>query len=198
MSHSPGRCGRDFHPTSSHPCQAHTGWCSKREPADSRRAKRNVIGGWPPSLTLLSAILIMTEFSLLREGSRTPERFRRGEATPRPYCRHILGIDSGVQSHPQATPRLHQGSTKAPPRLHQGSTKATPRLHQGYTKATPRLHQGSHKAPTRLPQGSHKAPPKPSQGQGNGWETAVFPVFLRFRHRGSTWCSGPGPVTKSV
>src|ERR1039458_6295357 len=29
----------------------------------------------------LPAILIMTEFSLLREVSRTPERFRRGEAT---------------------------------------------------------------------------------------------------------------------
>src|ERR1035441_6632920 len=28
-----------------------------------------------------AAILIMTEFSLLREVSRTPERFRRGEAT---------------------------------------------------------------------------------------------------------------------
>src|ERR1035441_4069420 len=35
------------------------------------------------------------------------------KATPRPYCRHILGIDSGVQSHPKATLRLHQGSTKA-------------------------------------------------------------------------------------
>src|ERR1035438_6798101 len=87
------------------------------------------------------------------------------KATSKPYSRHILGIYSGVQSHP----------------------KATPKPHQSHTKATPRLHQGS-----------HKATPKPSQGQGNGWETAVFPVFLRLRRRGSTWYSGSGPVTKSV
>src|ERR1035441_11003526 len=42
------------------------------------------------------------------------------KATPRPPQGHILGIDSGVQSHLKATPRLHQGSTKAPPRLYQG------------------------------------------------------------------------------
>src|ERR1039458_9772724 len=138
MSHSPGGCVRDFHPTSSRPCQAHTGLCSEREPADSRRAKRNVIGGWPPSLTLLSAILIMTEFSLLREVSRTLERFRRGEApqshpkaTTRPYTRHRLRSTEPPQGSTKAPPRLHQGSTKAPPRLHQGSTKAPPRLHQG-------------------------------------------------------------------
>src|ERR1035441_2151224 len=53
-------------------------------------------------------------------------RAKPPKATPRPYTRHILGIDSGVQSH-----------TKAIPRLHQGYTKATPRLHQGYTKASP-------------------------------------------------------------
>src|ERR1039458_7970604 len=47
------------------------------------------------------------------------------KATPKPPQGHILGIDSGVQSHTKATLRLHQGSTKAPPRLHQGSTKAT-------------------------------------------------------------------------
>ena len=57
-------------------------------------------------------------------------------ATPKPYSRHILGIDSGVQSHLKATPRLHQGSTKAPPRLHQGSTKAPPEPHQSHTNAT--------------------------------------------------------------
>ena len=49
------------------------------------------------------------------------------KATPRPYYRHILGIDSGVQSHPKATTKPPQGYPKAPPRLHQGSTKATPR-----------------------------------------------------------------------
>src|ERR1035438_4649831 len=49
------------------------------------------------------------------------------KATPKPYYRHILGIDSGVQSHTKATPRPHQGHTKATPRLHQGHTKATPK-----------------------------------------------------------------------
>src|ERR1019366_8097733 len=58
------------------------------------------------------------------------------KATPRPYCRHILGIDSGVQSHPKATPKPHQSHTKAPPRLHQGYTKAPPRPHQSHPKAT--------------------------------------------------------------
>src|ERR1019366_4595406 len=58
-------------------------------------------------------------------------RAKPPKATPRPYTRHILGIDSGVQSHTKATPRLHQGYTKATPRLHQGYTKATPKPHQG-------------------------------------------------------------------
>jgi hypothetical protein len=58
------------------------------------------------------------------------------KATPRPYCRHILGIDSGVQGHTKATPRPHQGHTKATPRLPQGYPKATPRPPQGYPKAT--------------------------------------------------------------
>src|ERR1039457_3879715 len=64
------------------------------------------------------------------------------KATPRPPQGHILGIDSGVQSHPKATPRLPQGYPKATPRLPQGSPKATPRLHQGYPKATPQAVDG--------------------------------------------------------
>src|ERR1035441_9425245 len=71
------------------------------------------------------------------EATSKPEgRAEPPKATPRPPQSHILGIDSGVQSHPKATPRLHQGSTKAPPRLHQGSTKATPKPHQSHPKAT--------------------------------------------------------------
>src|ERR1039457_5853141 len=74
------------------------------------------------------------------------------KATPKPHTRHILGIDSGVQSHLKATPRPPQshllGSTEPP----QGSTKATPRLHQSHTKATPRPHQSHTKATPRLPQ----------------------------------------------
>src|ERR1039457_551269 len=38
------------------------------------------------------------------------------KATAKPYSRHILGIDSGVQSHPKATPRPHQSHTKATPK----------------------------------------------------------------------------------
>src|ERR1035441_3012094 len=42
--------------------------------------------------------------------------------------RHILGIDSGVQSHTKATPRPHQSHTKATPKPPPSHTKATPRL----------------------------------------------------------------------
>src|ERR1035438_10317208 len=52
-------------------------------------------------------------------------RAKPPQATPKPYTRHILGIDSGVQSHTKATLRLHQGYTKATPRLPQGYPKAT-------------------------------------------------------------------------
>src|ERR1035441_667101 len=38
------------------------------------------------------------------------------KATTKPYTRHILGIDSGVQSHPKATPRIPQGHPKATPK----------------------------------------------------------------------------------
>src|ERR1017187_754330 len=48
------------------------------------------------------------------EGKGQKGRAKPPKATTRPYTRHILGIDSGVQSHPKATPRLHQGYTKAP------------------------------------------------------------------------------------
>src|ERR1017187_10561344 len=47
------------------------------------------------------------------------------KATAKPYSRHILGIDSGVQSHPKATLKRHQSATKAPPRRHQSHPKAT-------------------------------------------------------------------------
>src|ERR1022692_617508 len=40
-------------------------------------------------------------------------------------CYLVLGIDSGVQSHPKATPRLHQGSTKATSEPYQSHPKAT-------------------------------------------------------------------------
>src|ERR1035441_860740 len=63
--------------------------------------------------------------TLNQEGLQATQSHHK--ATPRPYCRHILGIDSGVQSHTKATPRLHQSHTKAPPKPHQGSTKATPK-----------------------------------------------------------------------
>src|ERR1022692_3916584 len=46
------------------------------------------------------------------------------KATTKPYTRHILGIDSGVQSHPNATLKPPQSHTKATPRLPQSHTKA--------------------------------------------------------------------------
>src|ERR1035441_2188355 len=49
------------------------------------------------------------------------------EATLKPYTRHILSIDSGVQSHPKATLKPHQSHTKATPKPHQSHTKATPK-----------------------------------------------------------------------
>src|ERR1017187_2241234 len=70
-----------------------------------------------------------------RKRPARPARAKPPKATPKPPQSHILGIDSGVQSHPKATPRLPQGYPKATPRLPQGYPKATPRLHQGYTKA---------------------------------------------------------------
>src|ERR1035437_11189436 len=49
------------------------------------------------------------------------------KATAKPYSRHILGIDSGVQSQPKATSRPHQSHTKATPKPHQSLTKARPK-----------------------------------------------------------------------
>src|ERR1035438_8145253 len=49
------------------------------------------------------------KFSLLKK------RLGKPAPTPgtKPYTRHILGIDSGLQSHPKATTKPPQGSTKA-------------------------------------------------------------------------------------
>src|ERR1039457_5395719 len=60
----------------------------------------------------LAAILIMTEFSLLREAPA----LKPPKATAKPYTRHILGIDSGLQSHPKATLKPPQSHTKATPK----------------------------------------------------------------------------------
>src|ERR1035437_229078 len=51
----------------------------------------------------------MTEFSLLREAPA----LKPPEATAKPYTRHILGIDSGLQSHPKATTKPSQSHPKA-------------------------------------------------------------------------------------
>src|ERR1019366_2556001 len=66
------------------------------------------------------------------EATTKPEgRAEPPKATPRPPQGHILGIDSGVQSH-----------TKAPPRPHQSPTTATLKPPSSHPKAPPRLHQG--------------------------------------------------------
>src|ERR1039457_7296692 len=49
------------------------------------------------------------------------------KATTKPYTRHILGIDSGVQSHPKAIYCGVQSHPKATPRIPQGHPKATPK-----------------------------------------------------------------------
>src|ERR1035441_1925585 len=58
------------------------------------------------------------------------------KATTKPYTRHILGIDSGVQRHLKATPKPHPCAIRATPKPPQGSTKAPPRPPQGYPRAT--------------------------------------------------------------
>jgi hypothetical protein len=82
-----------------------------------------------------------SEFSLLRkqfgEPAPTPGT-KPSKATTKPYTRHILGIDSGVQSHPKATTKPSTVECRATPKPPQGSTKATLRLHQSHTKATPK------------------------------------------------------------
>src|ERR1035437_8758254 len=75
--------------------------------------------------------LSVSSFQAVHQARISPAkgRIQQARATPpkattRPPQDHILGIDSGVQSHPKATPRLPQGSTKATPKPHQGYTKA--------------------------------------------------------------------------
>src|ERR1035438_6051946 len=114
------------------------------------------------------------------------------KATPKPYTRHILGIDSGVRSHPKATPKPTdsqpignpkplQSHPKAPPRLHQSHTKAPPEPHQGSTRATPKPHQSPTKA-------THSSRKPPTRGVNNycgssrlkpGLHTARSPGFSR-------------------
>ena len=74
----------------------------------------------------------MTEFKPVTcwnlPGGRTDRPVRKKveakppEATTKPYTRHILGIDSGLQSHNNATPKPPQSHTKA---------TSTPPLWQG-------------------------------------------------------------------
>ena len=87
-----------------------------------------------PHTPSVRAILIMTEFSLLREAPA----LKPPKATSKPYTRHILGIDSGLQSHPKATTKPHHSHTTATPKPHQSHTKATPQPHHSHTKATPK------------------------------------------------------------
>src|ERR1035438_3855652 len=47
------------------------------------------------------------------------------KATAKPCSRHILGIYSGVQSHPKATPKPPQSHPKATPKPPQSHPKAT-------------------------------------------------------------------------
>src|ERR1035441_7000932 len=110
------------------------------------------------------------------------------KATPRPPQGHILGIDSGVQSHPKAPPSLPQGAPNTAPRLPPRPPKATPRLPQGYPKATPRLPQGYTKATPRPPQSHVKAWGKCEHQfpDGAGWPpTALFNAYCALLYSAS-------------
>src|ERR1019366_7320970 len=72
----------------------------------------------------MAAILIMTEFSLLRE-VKALDAGKPPKATAKPYSRHILGIYSGVQSHTKATPKP---TTQAISRLEGAETTCSPRV----------------------------------------------------------------------
>src|ERR1019366_4692586 len=62
------------------------------------------------------------------------------KATPKPYSRHILGIDSGVQSHLKATPKPPQGHTKATPKPHQSQLlRLFQRLEGAETACSPKV-----------------------------------------------------------
>src|ERR1019366_4931899 len=90
----------------------------------------------------------MPEFSIQRtagepEGSAGAKgRTKPPKATPKPYGRHILGIDSGVQSHHKATTKPSTWEYRATPKPPQCDPKATLRLHQGSTKAPPKPPRG--------------------------------------------------------
>src|ERR1039458_2326261 len=58
---------------------------------------------------------------------RTRKSCKPPKATTKPYSRHILGIDSGVQSHPKATPKPPPSHHKAPPQPPPCDPKATPK-----------------------------------------------------------------------
>src|ERR1039457_3436273 len=59
-----------------------------------------------------------------RQGTLAQRTLKPPKATAKPYSRHILGIYSGVQSHPTATLQPPQGHLKATPKRHQSHTKA--------------------------------------------------------------------------
>src|ERR1017187_9419300 len=104
------------------------------------------------------------------------------KATPKPPQGHILGIDSGVQSHPKATPRLHQGSTKAPPKPPQGSTKATLKPPQSLLIAN-RLGPQSHPKATLKPPQSHlKATPRLPQSYPKECRSQSVPALTALLH----------------
>ena len=134
--------------------------------ADRKMEDRNTS---VPDLSVISFQAVHQARISPAKGRIQQARAKPPKATTRPPQGHILGIDSGVQSHHKATPRPPQShilwSTEAP----QGHPKATPRLHQGSTKAPPRPHQGSTKATPMRPQSHPQATPKLSGGLPAPW-----------------------------
>src|ERR1035438_6418289 len=61
-----------------------------------------------------------------RQGTVAPRTLKPPKATAKPYSRHILGIYSGVQSHPKATLKPPYSHPTATPRLPPCDPNATP------------------------------------------------------------------------
>jgi hypothetical protein len=74
----------------------------------------------------MTAILIMSQNAHSCESVLAPEATPKPpQATTKPYSRHILGIYSGVQSHPKASLKPLQGHPKASSKPHQSHPNAT-------------------------------------------------------------------------
>src|ERR1039457_3440941 len=111
--------------------------------------------------------------SALAQCGMQKARAKPPKATSKPYNRHILGIDSGLQSHPKATPRLHQGYTKATPKPPPSHPHATPK------PSTSQVH--ARKKPTVSEPEDREGTPCASR-MGRLWRRGGFEVVQSWPH----------------